>query len=519
MPSQDRPPELILYNAKVITFDERQPLAELVAVRGDRIAFVGASNELSSLRGQPTKAIDCGGRTLLPGFIDAHCHIFAYASSLLAVDCSPSSVANIEELKQALHTRAEVTHSGEWVRAYGYDEFALREKRHPTKHDLDSAVPGHPVRLNHRSGHACVLNTVALQRIGISMDTPDPDDGVIERDVPSGEPSGLLIDMEDYLNGVIPNISEGEFRQAVRMASERLVSFGITSVCDATHTNDVERWNTIRQLKNNGDFKPRVSVMAGANFLDSFVRSGLGYGFGNHDVRLGHAKIMLTLTTGKMTPSIEELHHVVANALAHGFPVAIHAVEEEAVAQAVRVLADANRRITGASQNLNRIEHCSECPLHLIEQIARSGATVVTQPTFTYVSGEHYLSEVSPEMQPWLYPTNSLIQSGVPVAASSDAPVASPNPLIGIYSAATRKSLDGNVVGESERVLVQTALAMYTKNAARAIDEAAHVGSIEAGKLADLVLLNDNPTTVEADAIRDIRAELTLIGGRIVWQS
>ena len=175
------------------------------------------------------------------------------------------------------------------------------------------------------------------------------------------------------------------------------------------------------------------------------------------------------------------------------------------------------RRI--ANQHLNRIEHCSECPPQLIEQIARSGATVVTQPTFTYVSGERYLSEVSPEMQPWLYPTNSLIQSGAPVAASSDAPVASPNPMIGVYSAATRKSLEGNVVGESERIPVQTALAMYTKNAARAIDEAAHVGSIEAGKLADLVLLNDDPTTIEADAIRDIRAELTLIGGRIVWQS
>ena len=507
-------PNLVLYNARVITLDNRQPTAEVVAIKGDRIARVGSRERLALGR---SRSIDCRGQTVAPGFIDSHCHIMAYATSLLAVDCGPSALSSIAEIKTALGSRAFLTPPGRWVRGSGYSEFDLQEKRHPSRWDLDDAVLSHPVRLNHRSGHACVLNSAALARVGISRDTPDPPGGVIERDWETGEPTGLLMEMDGYLKGRIPHLDERQLNQAAQLASQRLVSLGITSAQDATHSNSPERWDAFRRLKAEGSLAPRVTMMAGSDRLEGFLERGLSFGSGDDDVRLGHVKIMLTTTAGHLTPSQEGLRDLVCRAHEAGFPAAIHAVEAESVGAAVNALAAARHATPG--QMRDRIEHCSECPPALLERLAGSGVAVATQPSFLYYSGRRYLSQVPHSMQPWLYRIGSFLRAGLSPAAGSDAPVTEPNPLVGMYAAVTRRADSGETVGESERVSAMDALRMYTLNGAYSSLEEANLGSIEVGKLADLVVLDEDPTQVEPERIRNINVTMTVIGGDVVWQA
>ncbi len=509
-------PDLILHNACIITLDERRPAVSLVAARDGRISLVASNIEMDSVRGPNTLVIDCQGQTLVPGFIDAHCHVFAYASSLLAVDCGPSAAASIEEIEQAINKRARETAPGQWIRAGGYDEFSLRERRHPTRYDLDKAAPHHPVRLNHRSGHACVLNSAALRIAGIFTDTPDPVGGVIERDWETGEPNGILLEMNDYLDGLIPPLSEDELRLGIRLASERMTRRGITSVHDATSGNSIERWRAFAAIKKEGAFAPRITAMVGAKHVGAFVEQGLRFSYGGDSLNVGHAKIMLTMTTGAPNLGYDELLQTILRAHRQNFPVVIHAVEAEAVELAALALIAARGH---SSSSRDRIEHCSECPPHALDRLLESGAAVVTQPVFLYHSGERYLSEVREDMRPWLYRIGSWQRAGIAVAASSDAPVAEPNPLLGIYAAVTRRARSGDVVNEAERVSIEQALRMHTLAGAYAASQESTKGSIAVGKLADFALLDADPTRAEPEQLKDIKVTLTVIGGEVVWQA
>ncbi len=533
MPSATVAPDLILHNARVVTLDARRPRADLVAVQGDRIAWVGDQADLARLARPGVRTVDCQGYTLVPGFIDAHCHVLACAASLLAVDCSPAAVRSIADIQEAIRRRARVTPPGQWLRATGYDELALAERRHPTRLDLDEATRDHPVRLVHRSGHACVLNSLALARAGISASTPDPEGGVIDRDWATGEPTGLLLEMDAYLEGRVPPLSESELLEAVALADRRLVALGVTSVQDATPSNDIRRWQLFQRLKAEGRLRPRVTLLPGSAHLEEFTGAGLTHGSGDHHLALGHVKVMLTLTSGALQPAPEELHASVRRAHGAGFPVAIHAVEAEAVEAAADALLSAARPPVvppgkGDNQGVvlrrkgggmrHRIEHCSECPPAVLAKLKRAGVIVVTQPAFLYYSGQRYLAQVPGEMQPWLYRIRSFAQAGLKPAASSDAPVADPDPLVGIYAAVTRRARTGEALGAEEREPPLEALRMYTLNAAYAAFQERDLGSISPGKLADLVLLDRDITGPGHEELLQARVVMTLIGGEVAYQ-
>ncbi len=509
-------PDLLLYNANVITMDAALPRASWVAVSDGFIAGVGLGDPRRELIGSATRAIDCQGGTLVPGFNDAHCHVLATAASLLAVDCSPSVVSSIQDIVERLRTRAASAPPDAWIRATGYNEFYLREGRHPTRRDLDAAVPDRPVRLTHRSGHAVVLNSPALALAGIHKDTPDPVYGVIERDEATGEPTGLLLEMDDYLEGVVPPLSQEEVYAGVRLFNEQCLSLGITSLQDATPGNSPERWRLFEGIKERGLLTPNLTLMAGASHLTRFLEEGFAFGHAGPGMRLGAAKVMLTMTTGSLNPSREELHRIVGDAHRSGFQVAIHAVEMEAVEAAVEAIRQQTH--DSGSSLRHRIEHCSECPPHLVERLDASGITVVTQPGFIYYSGERYLSEVSEERQPWLYAIGSLNAAGVPLAAGSDAPVAPMDPIAGIYAAVTRRAESGDPVLPQEAVSVEIALRMYTLGSAYASFEEQAAGSIATGKRADLALLDRDLTAIPTEEIISTRVLMTVAGGEVVWE-
>jgi len=509
--------DLVLYNANVLAMNRRRPRAELVAARDGEIVWVGTDDDLDLFRGH-SKLINCEGKTLIPGFNDAHIHIMAYASNLLSLDCSPASAASIADIQEKIRQVVKRTPRGMWIKGAGYNEFYLAERRHPNRHDLDQVAPYHPVKLTHRSLHACVLNSLGLSLAGISVDTPDPPGGLIDRELGTGEPSGLLFGMNSYMNEkVIPPLSEKELRQGTKLVNRSLLSLGITSVQDATVRNSFEQWETFRKFKESGEFAPRIFMMLGLHALDDFKERGLNYGYGDNGLRLGAIKFTLDETRGQLNPSQEELNEGVLRAHRAGFQAAIHAVEESTVEAAAIALECCWRR-SPSGERRHRLEHCSVCPPTLLRRLKAVKALVVTQPAFIYYSGERYLSDVPGNQLPWLYRTGSFVKSGLKPAASSDCPVVPCNPLVGVYAAVTRKAEGGQVLSPEQAVSPEEALRMYTLAGACASNEERLKGSIEVGKLADMVLLSADPSGIAPEQIKDIQVEKTIVGGEVVWE-
>ena len=417
--------------------------------------------------------------------------------------------------------------------------------RHPHRRELDAAAPDNPVWLEHRSGHASALSSRALELAGIGLDTPDPPGGLIDRNPHTGEPTGVLFEMRAFLRERLGKIrSPQDFEDGMRAAGQLLARYGTTSAQDAGADNGIDRWHTFRRLQLDGVLPCRITMFAGAGRLDELTAAGLSYGAGDHRLRLGHAKIMLTLTAGAPHPSLPELARMVDGAHRQGFPVAIHCIEEEAIAAATEVLAanmDSRLRFhphpnppsqgegIGAAHYpdgkgiivSDRIEHCAEGTPHLIEAVRRCSAAVVTNPGFVYHNGPAYRENVEARLLPHLYPAGALHRAGVAVAFGSDAPVVDPNPWPAIYSAVTRRAADGRPlsgdVPDKQAVIVAEALRMYTLAAAEVEGTSAAKGSIAPGKLADMVLIDANPLAVEAGKLPEIRPVNTIVGGSIVW--
>ena len=511
--------DLILKKANVITVDPRQPTAELVAIRGDKILLVASNESLESVKGTKTKVIDCQGKTVVPGFNDAHCHIFSFLRKLLSIDLSPPSVSSISDIKAAISQKAQNTPSGQWLTGTDYNDFYLTEKRHPTRWDIDEVASRHPVVLSHHSLHACVLNSLALSLAGITRETPEPPGGLIERDLNIGEPTGLLFEVLGHIREkVMPSLSEEELTKGATLANEQYISQGITSLQDATYVSDYRRWQHYHRFKDAGILKSRVCMMVGVQTIREFQEVGLAFGSGDTQLRLGGVKVVLNEATGQLHPPQPELNQQVFTTHRAGFQLAIHAIQQSTVEAAITALEYAQGQLPEVGRR-HRIEHCSECPPHLLERLKKLQTVVVTQPSFLYYSGERYLATVPADQLRWLYRIKSLLNSGLIVAGSSDSPIVSDNPLVGIYAAVTRQAESEHQLLPEECISANQALAMYTTNAAYASFEEGIKGSITPGKLADVVLLSDDPTRTPPEQIKDIKVEMTIIGGKVVWEA
>jgi predicted amidohydrolase YtcJ len=512
-----QPPTVILHHTTVLTMNPRWPRAEAIAVRDGCIVAVGTTAEVLTLRGRATQLIDCRGGVVLPGFIDAHLHIRGYAGTFLGLDCRPRTVHRLADLQAVLQQHSHGVPPGQWLVGYGYDEWGLAERRHPTRWDLDAATPNHPVRLAHRSRHAWVMNSLALAQLGISRDFAAPTGGFVERDAASGEPTGLLIDMDAYLREQLPPLATPElFRTGIRQSSQTLLSAGVTTIQDASVANDLAAYETFRSWIADGDVRLRVMLLIGASSLPEVIAAGVKPGKGTPFLRVQGVKIRLDEASGALYPPQEMVNAQVWSAHCQGFPVAIHAVELPALVSALHAIRRAQRRLPGAELR-HRIEHGALCPEVCIDELAALGVAVVTQPAFLWYHGRRYMSEIDPEQRPWLYRVKSLVDRGVLVAGSSDAPVVPPLPLEGVYAAVARQTPDGHVIGPEERVSVEEALWMFTQGAAWACGLESEVGSIRRGKRADLVMLAADPTRVPVADIPQIPVRMTMVDGVVQW--
>jgi predicted amidohydrolase YtcJ len=511
--------DLILYNANIITLDPNIGNAQLVAVGDGRIKVVASDEALKDLKRSDTQVIDCCGKTVLPGFCDTHFHLQSTAAKSVTLDVSPqANVHSISDLQDRIRRNSKKLAPGAWIRASGYHEFNLTEGRHPTRWDLDKAAPKHPVKLAHQSRHAHVLNSPALNRVGISINTPDPPGGLIDRSVPTGEPTGILFEMNDFLSERIAPLEQREISRAVRLVNQELLSKGITSIHDTSSHNGIKQWMSLCAWKEKDKFSPRVNMMLGLNGFYNREQNDFSCLRSKDQLRLSGVKIILDETTGQLYPPQGELNRLVLEIHQAGLQVAIHAIEEAVVESACMAIEYALKKVPKPDHR-HRVEHCSVCSPSLAERLASSGIMVVTQPAFIYHNGDRYLETVSNSEIQHLYPIGTLIKNGVNVAGSSDSPIVPPNPLIAMYAAVTRRTKTGNTVSAKERIDPMAALRMYTTDAAKATFDEARRGSITAGKLADLVVLNGDPTKLPSEELKGLAVEMTILNGKIVWNS
>ena len=489
--------DLILRNGVVHT----PAGGDAVAIAGGLVVAVGTDSEVMRLADAGTQVIDCQRRAVVPGIVDAHCHLFAAAATFNSADCRPTTAPDIATVVSVL--REAAPRPDGWIRGYGYDDSPLGLGRHLTRRDLDAVATDRPVRVEQRSGHACVLNSAGLAAVGIGRDTPDPPGGVIVRD-DAGVPTGLLLELNGWLRERI-SPSPGADTAALRRFAQGLLEYGITAVTDAGPENGIQRWQTFTDIVAAGVLPQRVTMMAGYPHIEEIRDAGLRYGdtVCNGMLTVGHAKIMLTASSGRLHPHPEQLSEMVAMAHGMSYPVAVHAVEQDAVVAAALALTD---HPTPVGQD--RIEHCGECPPGVAELVAQSGTLVVPNTGFLHYDGERYLRTVSDKLLAHLYPAGALHALGVPVALASDAPVVEPNPWAAMAAAVTRRTAAGAPIG-----------GIGFPSVAGALDKHTGGNRIAPGYPADLAVVEPDPfTTLMAD-LPAVRAVATVVAGRVALRS
>ena len=497
--------DLLLANARVLTMDPARPAAAAVAVRDGRIAAAGEVDDVSAALGARPKRFDCAGGLLLPAFIDAHCHLLAYAATLLCVDCT--AARSIAEIQEAVRLQAQRAAAGQWVRAFGYEETRLADGRHPDRHDLDAVAPHLPVRLIHRSGHASVLNSAALRLARIDTASEEPPGGAIDRD-DTGEPSGLLLGMEHVIEGIAPPLAYEELAAGVRAACARLLRAGVTCIQDATPANGTAQWDLFEQLNHDGALPIDVVLMEGVDHLGELPeRDAEGR------LRRGAVKIMLHELGDEIAPDGAELTRLVAEVHVAGRQVAIHAIGAGAVSAAAGAI-EAALTQHPRDGHRHRIEHCGLLPEGMAQRLARLGILVVSQPSFLYERGDRYLALVPEEAQDELYAFRSLREAGVTIAASSDAPVTRPEPLASVAAAAGRLAVSGGAVAADQSVSVAEALSWWTAGAAHAGFLEGERGAVRPGLCADLVLLPSDTLERSPETLRGLLPERVWVAGR-----
>lgn len=507
--SAEDAPDLVFSHANIVTLDPSLPRARSLRVRGERILAV--SREPVAAGDRDALVIDCSGRTIVPGFIDAHTHLVGHARALTQLELGPGHVRSIADLQRTLRSALQGLPAGSWVTGRGYDEFALG--RHPNRVDLDEVAPLHPLSLTHRSGHAHVLNSAALALAGITTETGDPPDALIDRDPQTGEPTGLLFGMQRQLAQVVPARDTDALEQGIVLAGRALLSLGVTSLHDTSERNGLQRLEQLRGWRRRGLLASRVDIALGWETFESLDAAAIAALAHDCAVRVTGVKLSVHEVTGRTSPPASELARRVAAIHAQGWQALMHAIEPGTI-EAACVAVEAALARSPRRDHRHRIEHASICPPALARRIAAAGIVVVTQPGFIAAHGQRYRATVPAGEQPHLYPLATLLGAGVRVAAGADAPAGPADPLLGIRAAVWRRGCDGVAVAPAQAISPRQALRLCTTGAAHALRDEGRRGHLRPGMLADLAILSGDPTRDAAGAA-DVRVVQTVIGGRM----
>src|SRR5437879_6079528 len=526
-------PDLVLYNANILTVDAAQPRAQAVAIAGGRFFAVGSNDDVRRLAKASTRQVDIDGKTVVPGFIDAHTHpSYAGIRHLRWVDCDLRSIADIQE---AIRERAAKTPAGDWVIGFKYDATKTREGRKLTRDDLDAAASAHPVFIEHRGGHTAYVNSLALRRAEVSSSTADPEGGKFDRDPVTGLLTGGLRENATVpFRKLIPTtFTRDEMRQGVKLISQMMVRTGVTSVHDAEAApEDLLAYQDAREV---GELSFRVYCLMQYQFLDRMTAAGIRTGLGDDWLRVGAVKLVCDGSISERTARLmqpyvgrpndygilvnteEELYANARQAHEAGWQIGTHANGDAAIDIMLRIYERLQREMPRKDPRY-RLEHCTVVNPALIGRIRALGAIPTPFSTYVYYHGEK-MREYGAERLDWMFAVRSFLDAGIPVTQASDYPPGPFEPMMALQSSVTRTDSEGHVWGPKQRVTVTEALRVGTLHGAYASYEEKLKGSIEPGKLADLVVLGRDPLREDPGALITIPIERTMAGGEWTFES
>ena len=534
--------ETIFKNGNIITMAETNPRSEAVAIQFGRIYRVGTTAEIERLAGPETKIIDLKGRTVMPGFIDAHNHFCLYAFLIDQVDCRPSSgCVRGEDIVEAIRKKASQVPPGKWILGWGYAPYLLDDKKNLTKEDLDRATQNHPVCLVHVSVHGAVVNSTALQELGIRKNTPDPPGGKIHKDA-AGQPNGILSESA-FMAPLFFNSPSVYAKMMAEYPQEKRAAMMIRCMQDYHRLGiigahdpfvDALTLRAYQDVAEAGRFPFRLCAYILNLGADPLLAAGIKRGFGSEWVKIGAIKIFLDGGMSSRTAAVfepyvgggggtgilnydqNEINGEIKKFDQAGYQISVHAQGDRALDMLLNAF---ERSIEKDNPRRHHIVHAGNLTTSQIDRVKELNLAIVSQANFFSLLGDGFIEAFGPARSQELYRFGTLIKRNIRLALSSDCPVADPNPLIGVRDAICRRTASGREIGLSEGITAEQALALYTREAAYVSFEEEDRGTILAGKQADLVVLDQDPLVLSPEKIPGCRIEMTIVGGKIVYEA
>jgi predicted amidohydrolase YtcJ len=526
-------PGLILHGANIITMDPANPRAQAIAIAGDRVHATGSDDDVLNLATARTRKLDLTGKTILPGFIDAHTHVgYSGIRHLKQVDCDLRSIA---EIQKAIRERAAKTPPGQWVVGFKYDDTKTSDGRKLTREDLDQAAPEHPVFIGHRGGHTGYVNSLAMKLAGVTDQTPDPSGGQFDRHRTTGRLTGGLRERatEPFQKLFATKYTRDEYRQGVEIVTRMMARAGITSTHDAGGGPDDLR--AYQDAYEAGKLYTRLYCLIRHGHLDRMIAAGVRTGMGSEWVRVGAVKLTCDGSISERTARLSqayigrpddhgilitdepELYAICSKAHSAGWQIGIHANGDVAIDKTLRVYERLQREQPRKDPRF-RIEHCTVINDDLVRRIKALGAVPNPFSTYVYYHGEK-MREYGEERLNHMFAVRSFLDAGVPVTQTSDYPPGPFEPMMALQSSVTRTDSTGKVWGPRQRVTVEEAIRVGTVHGAHASFEEGLKGSLAPGKLADLVILREDPLRVDPGRLIGVTVERTMAGGRWTYES
>ncbi|MBU1343452.1 MAG: amidohydrolase [Proteobacteria bacterium] len=530
--------DIILHNGRIQTQDQAYPRAQAVAVTGKKITGIGSDRDVLALASGHTRVIDLDKRLVLPGFIDTHFHFYEWALNYDSIDFS--GVSSFKEMQAAVSNKARAIGKGNWVLGQGFNESDWPENKMPDRHDLDRVAPDNPVCIWRCDLHLSVANSLGLQLAGITSATPDPEDGVIARDA-SGHPTGILRELAaNLIRNVLPRTSRETVRENMLKAVQDAHGLGLTSIHDIRlmggldGADALKAWQTLRQ---EDKLFLRCHVSLPGEMTDQAVALGLFTGFGDDILKIGHLKFFcdggMGARTGWMTEKyldagfgmpltpVAEIERAALKADSSGLSVMVHAIGDRANREIIDMFTRIERLGRTRCIIPHRIEHVQMVlPKDLENLSALKNIAVSCQPNNLSLDIS-MIDECAGSRGKYAYNLKNILKTGIPLMLSSDAPVADPNPLAGIYSAVTRKRMNHtpkNGWYMEQALSVEEAVRGYTITPATASGTGELLGSVSKGKLADIIVLDRDIFEIDPDDIPEATVDITLFNGRIVYE-
>jgi len=527
--------DIIFVNGKIWTVDDARPSAEAVAVLGGKIAAVGSTAEIRALASPSTTVVDLKSKLLLPGFIDNHTHFMSGGFQLQSVDLR---YADTEKDFARLIAERSAAYPGRWITGGDWDHDRWKGGHLPVKELIDKSTPTTPVFVNRYDGHMALANSYVLRLAGVTKTTPDPPGGTIVKDPATGEPTGVLKDEAmSYVNKIIPDPSDSEMIDAARIALEEARKCGVTSIQDMSYQAAVRIY---QQLRAKGELTARFYSRLPISECEHLIATGIHVPFGDDWISIGSLKAFADGSLGSTTALFCEpfLSDPTTHGLASdivldgrltkwavaadlaGLQLSIHSIGDSANT----LMLDLFEKIVKENPSWDRrfrLEHAQHIRPADFDRFAKLGVIASVQPYHAIDDGRWAEERIGHERCKTTYPFKTFLDHNVMMCFGSDWTVAPLSPLLGIYAAVTRRTLDGKNPGgwfPEEKISVKEAIKAYTINNAYAAFEENKKGTVTVGKLADFVVLSDDILTIDPAKIETTQVEMTVLGGRVIYK-